>query len=97
MDSKTREASSRKRNQGSVQRRSAGKIFGWLAAVLVVLAIGVPTALLFGAGDAIFESPKEGIITFFGTLVFVVVLLVVGYLWEQYKERRAKQQSKHHS
>ncbi|GAA1485329.1 hypothetical protein GCM10009625_21330 [Brachybacterium fresconis] len=71
-------------------RRTSGKFTGWIAVVAVVVIIGVPTALLFGAGDAVFDSPTDGIITFFGTLVGIAVLLAVGYLWEQAKEHRSR-------
>lgn len=71
-------------------RRASGRFIGWIAVVAVVVIIGFPTALLFGAGDAVFDSPTDGIITFFGTLVGIAVLLAVGYLWEQAKERRAR-------
>jgi hypothetical protein len=75
--------------EDSSARRLSGKVVGWLAVLVVVLVIGVPTALLLGAGDAVFESPREGIATFFGTLVLVAVLLILSYLRERHRDRRS--------
>lgn len=50
-----------------------------------MVLIGLPTALLFGAGDFFFDSPREGILTFFGTLALIAIILTAGFAWEQLK------------
>lgn len=79
--------SSPERSAGPQGRRHriSGKFIAWIAVIAAVVVIGFPTALLFGAGDLIFDSPREGVITFFGTLVLVAVILAVGFVWEQIK------------
>lgn len=69
-------------------KRKHGKVFAWLVVIGIVALVGLPTALLFGLGDLIFDGPKEGVISFFGTLGFIAVLLAIGFVWEQVKERR---------
>lgn len=59
-------------------------------AALVVVAI--PTAIWFGAASAIFDSPEEGIISFFVVLGIAVVLLVGQFFLEELKERRKTRQ-----
>jgi len=66
------------------------KILAWAFALAVVLAIGIGGAFAFGLVDAIFDSPKQGLITLGGTALGIIALLVLTFFWEEYKERRKR-------
>lgn len=61
-----------------------------LVAALVV--VDIPTAIWFGAASAIFDSPEEGVISFFVVLGIAVVLLIGQFVPENLKELRKTRQ-----
>lgn len=74
--------------------RFRGRVIAWVAVIAAVVLIGLPTALLFGLGDALADGPRKGLVTFVGTIVLVGILLAISFAWEQLKERRRSR--RHH-
>lgn len=68
--------------------KAFSRLIGWGAVILVVLLIGLPTAVLFGLADVLTDGLTKGLITVLGTLLFVALLLAISYAWDQMKERR---------
>lgn len=66
------------------------KLVAWVCAIAVVLAIGIGGAFAFGLVDAIFVSPKEGLIALIGTALAIIGLLILSFFWESYRERRKR-------
>lgn len=69
------------------RKRLSGKVLGWVVLIGIALLVGVPLALLAGAGDAIFDSPQEGLKTFFGTIAIAAILFLGGLAWDALKDR----------
>lgn len=81
--------------RGAIRRRLAGVSHGALVVIVLLVAaivFGIPTALLFGAGDAIFGSPREGLKTFFATLGLCVVWFLVSFAWDMHKQSKRERE-----
>lgn len=88
------------RGRDAVERsRSADRrpLLGRLGAVglliVIVLVVTVPTAIWFGAADFIFETRRQGLVTFFGTLALLIVVLGIEFAWDWAKERRKERRN----
>ncbi|MGO1320623.1 MAG: hypothetical protein ACTII7_06175 [Galactobacter sp.] len=66
------------------------KTLAWLLVIAAIIVIGIPTAIAFGAADAIFESPGQGVITFFIVLGIGVLFLVVEFGYELLREKKKR-------
>lgn len=63
------------------------KTIGWVAAAVAIVLIATPTAIWFGAASFLFETPREGLRSFFIVLAFGVLLVVAELISDIVKER----------
>lgn len=68
------------------------KTLAILILVAALVVVGIPTAIWFGAASAIFDSPGEGVISFFVVLGIAAVLMIGQFVLEELKERRKTRQ-----
>lgn len=68
-------------------KRVSGKALAWIVLIGIAILVGVPIALLEGLGDAVFDSPKQGIITFFGTVALAAIFFLGSLGWDLVKDR----------
>ncbi|MBV7411461.1 hypothetical protein KRX56_01725 [Dermabacteraceae bacterium TAE3-ERU27] len=66
----------------------ADKLSGWLILVIALSLTALVPALIYGLPDLLFDGPKEGLKTIFGTCVTVVIVLVLHLIWGSYKDKR---------
>lgn len=68
-------------------KSTSSKTIGWVAAIVAVVLIATPTAIWFGAASLIFETPQEGLRSFFIVLAIGVFLVVVEIISDLVKEK----------
>lgn len=73
-------------------KSTSSKTIGWVAVVAAIVLIAVPTAIWFGAASFLFDSPQEGLRSFFIVLAIGVFLVVVDLISDLVKEKSRKRQ-----
>lgn len=68
-------------------KTTSSKTIGWVAAIAAVVLIATPTAIWFGAASFIFETPQQGLRSFFIVLAIGVFLVVVEIISDLVKEK----------
>ncbi|MBD8020477.1 hypothetical protein [Brevibacterium gallinarum] len=68
-------------------KSASTKAIGWVAVIAAIVLIAVPTAIWFGAASLIFETPQEGLRSFFIVLAIGAFLIVVELISDLVKEK----------
>lgn len=68
-------------------KTTSNKTIGIVAAVVAIVLIATPTAIWFGAAWFIFDSPQEGLKSFFIVLAIGAFLVAVEIISDLVKEK----------